>query len=33
MDRKKIEEPKDCMEEMSNKKTTNINTKIKMNEK
>ena len=32
-ERKKIEELKDCMEEMSNKKTTNIKTKIKMNEK
>ena len=31
-ERKKIEELKDCMEEMSNKKT-NIKTKIKKNEK
>ena len=32
-ERKKIEDLKDCMEEMSYKKTTNIKTKIKMNEK
>ena len=32
-ERKKIEELKDCMEEMSNKKKIKIKTKIKKNEK